>query len=180
MGFSELRGNRCGGYLVGTYRGQRIWATIYLLLYTCSYHTPAKHLEKTQLQLHTAREMLKFPHSLPSSSQRHLRFSKCHAEMFGLFPADCFSGCWLGEICRLPMLRGPSGYSQPCAGAAFLSAHSLCRSSAQDRPAALVSSSALLPRLLPGVSAHVFGVPWDSDQVAEHQLHGVSEAAAPT
>lgn len=68
--------------------------------------------------------------------QCHWRFPKFFAETFGLFPADCFSGCWLGEICRLPMLRGPSGYSQPCAGAAFLSAHSLCRGSAQDTPAA--------------------------------------------
>lgn len=96
--------------------------------------------------------------SLPSS-QRHLRVSEFHAETFGLFPADCFSGCRLGEICRLPMLRGPSGYSQPCAGAAFLSAHSLCRGSAQDTPAALASSSTLLPELHPGVSGHVFRMP---------------------
>lgn len=122
--------------------------------------------------------MLTFPHSLPSSSQCHFRFSKFHAETFGLFPADCFSGCRLGEICRLPMLHGPSGYSQPCAGAAFLSAHSLCRGSAQDTLAALVSSSSLLPELHPGVSVHVFRMPRDSDQVSEHQLHGVSEAAA--
>lgn len=80
--------------------------------------------------------MLKSPCPLPSSSQRHLRFSKCHAEMFGQFPADCFSGCRLAELCRLPMLCGPSGYSQPCAGAAFLSAHSLHHGSARDTPAA--------------------------------------------
>lgn len=122
--------------------------------------------------------MLTFPHSLPSSSQCHLRFSKFHAETFGLFPADCFSGCWLREICRLPMLRGPSGYSQPCAGAAFLSAHSLCRGSAQDTPAAIVSSSTLLSELHPGVLVHVFKMLRDSDQVSEYQLHGVSEAAA--
>lgn len=127
-------------------------------LSTYSSHRPAKDLGKTQLQPHTARETLKFPPSLPSSSQRHLRFSKCHAEMFGLFPADCFSGCRLGEICRLPMLRGPSGYSQPCAGAAFLSAHSLRRGSAWDSPAAPTSSSTFLPELLPGVSAHMVGV----------------------
>lgn len=90
----------------------------------------------------------------------------------------CFSGCRLREICRLPMLHGPSGYSQPCAGAAFLSAHSLCRGSAQDTLAALVSSSTLLPELHPGVSVHVFRMPRDSDQVSEHQLHRVSEAAA--
>lgn len=52
----------------------------------------------------------------PSVTQRRL----------GRFPAGCFSGSWLREICWLPMLRGPSGYSQPCAGAAFLSAYSLC------------------------------------------------------
>lgn len=133
---------------------------------------------KPSLSPHTARKILTFPHSLPSSSQCHFRFFKFHAETFGLFPADCFSGCRLGEICRLPMLHGPSGYSQPCAGAAFLSAHSLCRGSAQDTLAALVSSSTLLPELHPGVSVHVFRMPRDSDQVSEHQLHRVSEAAA--
>lgn len=147
----------------------------FLLLYTCSHPTPATHLEKAQLQPHTARETLKFPRSLPSSSQRHSRFSKCHAETFGPFPADCFPGCRLGEICRLPMLRGPSGYSQPCAGAAFLSAHSLHRLGHARSPGERVRSP---PGVAPRVSAHVFGVLQDSDQVAEDQLHGPGEAAA--
>lgn len=138
-----------------------------------------KHLGKIQLQSHTAGEMLKFPCLLPSSSKRNWRFSKCHAELPGPFPASCFSGSHLREIFRLPMLHSPSGYSQPCAGAAFLSAHSLCCGWAWDALAAPVGSSTRRPQWLPGASPHMrLECCETSHQVAEHQLLRVSGPAA--
>lgn len=41
---SQLRDNRCAGYLVCRYRGQKIWTTLHQLLHTYSYPKPAKHL----------------------------------------------------------------------------------------------------------------------------------------
>lgn len=37
---SQLRDNRCAGYLVCTYRGQKIWTTLHQLLHTYSYPKP--------------------------------------------------------------------------------------------------------------------------------------------
>lgn len=128
---------------------------IYSFTPTYSYHTPAKHQGKTQLQPHTTREMLKFSSFTSFFQPASLKiFQGSCRDIWAVSSRLSLAG--LGDS-RLPMLHSPSGYSQPCAEAAFLSAHSLHHSSVQDTTAAVVSSSSLLLELLPRVSAHVFG-----------------------
>lgn len=54
---------------------------------------------------------LHFPHSPPSSSQHHLRFSKGHVETFGLFPADFPWLAW--EIAGFPCSTAPVAIPSP-------------------------------------------------------------------
>lgn len=173
MGSSELRGNRCAGCLVAMYGGQKTWATFYFFIPALTIHLQGTW-RKPSFSRTPQGKHLSFPvhFLLPASVTQD--FPSVTQRRLGRFQQTVSLAAGSGDMQASHAPR-PSGYSQPCAGAAFLSAHSLHCPGHAGSPGERLRSP---PGVAPWVSAHVFGVLRDSDQVAEHQLRGAGEAAA--